>query len=91
MHFCRKKFCCNLFEAIPYIYWTMSPISLLPPPGKILEHLIHELLIKRLEQNNMIDDAKNVFWPKRLTIKTVFQYTSNLYQFLYYNYDTVAV
>ena len=22
MHSCRKKFCCNLFEAIPYIYWT---------------------------------------------------------------------
>ena len=22
MHSCRKKFCCNLFEVIPYIYWT---------------------------------------------------------------------
>ena len=21
---CRKKFCCNLFEVIPYIYWTSS-------------------------------------------------------------------
>ena len=22
MHSCRTKFCCNLFEVIPYIYWT---------------------------------------------------------------------
>ena len=24
MHSYRKKFCCNLFEVIPYIYWTKS-------------------------------------------------------------------
>ena len=22
MHSYRKKFCCNLFEVIPYVYWT---------------------------------------------------------------------
>ena len=26
MHSCRKKFSCNLFEVIPYIYWTKQGV-----------------------------------------------------------------
>ena len=58
----------------------LRPISLLPLPGKVLEHLIHEPLLKHLEDNNMLDNAQNGFRPKRSTTQTVFQYTSDLYQ-----------
>ena len=27
MHSCRQKFCCNLFEVIPYIYWTIGHVG----------------------------------------------------------------
>ena len=58
----------------------LRPISLLPLPGKILEHLIHIPLMQHLERNNMINDLQNGFRPNRSTIQTVFQYTSDLYQ-----------
>ena len=32
----------------------LRPISLLPLPGKVLEHLIHEPLLKHLEDNNIV-------------------------------------
>ena len=69
----------------------LRPISLLPLPGKILEHLIQEPLMSHLEYNHMIDDAQNGFRPKRSTIQTVFQFTSDLYQFINSNLNTTAV
>ena len=69
----------------------LRPISLLPLPGKILEHLIQEPLMKHLEQNHLIDDAQIGFRPKRSTIQTVFQFTSDLYQFINSNLNTIAV
>ena len=69
----------------------LRPISLLPLPGKVLEHLIHDPLQKHLENNNMLNSAQNGFRPKRSTTQTVFQYTSDLYQNLNINKDTVAV
>ena len=54
-------------------------------------HLIHEPLLKHLEENNVLNNAQNGFRPKRSTTQTVFQYTSDLYQNLNLNKDTVAV
>ena len=56
----------------------LCPISLLPLPGKLLEHLIHDPLTKHLEDNKMISEAQNGFRPKHSTTQTVFQYTSDL-------------
>ena len=39
----------------------------------------------------MLDDAQNGFRPKRSTIQTVFQFTSDLYQFINSNSNTIAV
>ena len=69
----------------------LRPISLLPLPGKILEQLIHKPLLEHLKTNNLINNCQNGFRPKRSTMQTVFQYTSELYQNLNSNYDTVAV
>ena len=69
----------------------LRPISLLPLPGKILEHLIHKPLLEHLEDNNLLNNCQNGFRPKRSTTQTVFQYTSELFLNLNSHYDTVAV
>ena len=70
---------------------NLRPISLLPLPGKILEHLIHKPLLEHLEDNNLINNCQNGFRPKRSTTQTVVQYTSELFQNLNSHHDTVAV
>ena len=37
MHSYRKKFCCNLFEVIPYIYWTNRTVFI---KGKSLTEVV---------------------------------------------------
>ena len=69
----------------------LRPISLLPLPGKLMEHIIHKPLMRHLENNNLINMHQNGFRPKRSTIQTVFEYTTDLYQNFNKYKDTVAV
>ena len=69
----------------------LRPISLLPLPGKLLEHLIHKPLMRHLENNHLLNMYQNGFRPKRSTIQTVFEYTTDLYQNYNKNKNTTAV
>ena len=69
----------------------LRPISLLPLPGKILEHILHKLLMNHLELNNLINPCQNGFRPKRSTIQTVFKYITDLYKNLNTNQNTAAI
>ena len=69
----------------------LRPISLLPLPGEILEHILHKLLMNHLEVNNLINPCQNGFRPKRSTIQTVFEYTTDLYKKLNTNQNTTTI
>ena len=69
----------------------LRPISLLPITSKLLEHLMHHQLSHFIEQNNILTNYQNGFRPKRSTIQTVFDFTTNLYQINNSNRDTLAL
>ena len=69
----------------------LRPISLLPLPGKIFEHLIHSQIDCFLEQNNLITKKQNGFRAKHSTIQTVFDFTSDLLNFYNDQLDTIAI
>ena len=69
----------------------LRPISLLPLPGTILEHLIHKPLLEHIKDNNLINNCQKGFRPNSSTTQTLFQYTSELFLNLNSHYDTVAV
>ena len=69
----------------------LRPISLLPLPGKIFEHLIHSQMDSYLENNNLLTVAQNGFRTKHSTIQTIFDYLSELTEAYNNNLDTIAV
>ena len=69
----------------------LRPISLLPLPGKIFEHLIHSQMDSYLENNNLLTVAQNGFRTKHSTIQTIFDYLSELTKAYNNNLDTIAV
>ena len=69
----------------------LRPISLLPLPGKIFEHLIHSQLDSYLENNNLLTAAQNGFRSKHSTIQTIFDYLSDLTNAYNNNLDTITV
>ena len=56
----------------------LRPISLLPLPGKILEHHIHDSLQVHLDNNNLISKFQNGFRKNHSTQQTIFKYTTDL-------------
>ena len=57
---------------------TLRPISLLPLPGKILKHFIHDSLQVYLNNNNLISKFQNGFHKNHSTQQTNFKYTTDL-------------
>ena len=51
----------------------LRPISLLPLPGKILKHFIHDSMQDYLDENNLISKFQN-----HSTQQTIFRYTTDL-------------
>ena len=66
----------------------LRPISLLPLPGKIVEHL---LCTQNLEHNNLLTDKQNGFRSKRLTSQTIFDYTTDLLNNYNSDEETIAI
>ena len=69
----------------------LRPISLLPIPGKLLEHLIYSQLDTFLEQNNLLTEFQNGFRTKRSTIQTIFNFTTDIIQIYNDGNDTIAI
>ena len=55
----------------------LRPISLLPLPGKILEHHIHDSLQIYLDNNKLISKFQNGFRKNHSTQQTIFKYTTD--------------
>ena len=58
------------------------PISLLPMPGKILEHIIHNRISTFCEENTILNENQGGFRKNHSTISTVASFTDNLYEAL---------
>ena len=69
----------------------LRPISLLPLPGKICEHLIHAQIDAFLERNNLITKFQNGFRTKRSTSATIFDYLHDLINNYNRKEDTLAI
>ena len=69
----------------------LRPISLLPLPGKIVEHLIYYQIDKYLEINNLLTNRQNGFRSKRSTTQTIFDYTTDLFNIYNQDNETIAI
>ena len=69
----------------------LRPISLLPLPGKIVEHLLHGQKDKYLEINNLLTDRQNGFRSKRSTTQTIFDHTRDLLHTYNQDDETIAI
>ena len=69
----------------------LRPISLLPLPGKIFEHLIHSQIDQFLEQHNLLTKSQNGFRSNHSTVKTVFDFTSDLINSYNVQSDILAI
>ena len=56
----------------------LRPISLLPLPGKILKHHIHDSLQIYLDNNKLISKFQNGFRKNHSPKRTIFKYTTDL-------------
>ena len=55
------------------------PISLLPVPGKILEKIVHDHLMKFLDVNNILCEKQNGFRPNHSTTNSIIDLTNDIY------------
>ena len=69
----------------------LRPISLLPLPGKICEHLIHAQINSFLERNNLLTKFQNGFRTKRSTVQTIFDYLSDFINTYNNKEETIAI
>ena len=70
---------------------NLRPISLLPLPGKICEHLIHAQIDSFLERNNLLTKFQNGFRTRRSTAQTIFDYLSDLTNTYNKKEETIAI
>ena len=56
------------------------PISLLPMPGKILEHIIHDRLTTHCDINDLLNENQGGFRKGHSTVATVAMFTNNMYK-----------
>ena len=52
---------------------NLRPISLLPVPGKILEHVVHSQISQYIEENEILSIFQHGFRKERSTMSAVFQ------------------
>ena len=69
----------------------LRPISLLPLPGKIVEHLIYTQIDQFLETHALLTDRQNGFRTKRSTVHTIFDFTSDILTSYNDNLDVIAI
>ena len=69
----------------------LRPISLLPLPGKRVEHLLYYQIDKYLEINNLLTDRQNGFRSNRSTTQTIFDYTTELFNIYNQDNETIAI
>ena len=69
----------------------LRPISLLPLPGKIFEHLINMQMDRFLEQHNLFTKFQNGFRSKHSTVQTIFDFMKELITSYNENSDTIAI
>ena len=55
------------------------PVSLLPVPGKILEKLVHDHIMKFFEINNSLCEKQNGFRPNHSTTNSIVDLTNDLF------------
>ena len=67
------------------------PISLLPLPGKIIEKLLHNQLIKHLENNTLLNPKQNGFRKLHNTSDTVFELCYDLSNSMNRKHPTAVV
>ena len=75
----------DLFRCTNY-----RPISLLPLPGKILEHIIHKRLSKFCEDNLLLNENQGGFRKNHSTAATVALFTDNLYTAINHKQYSIA-
>ena len=75
----------------PMGHEDLRPISLLPLPGKICEHLIHAQIDSFLERNNLLTKFQNGFRTKRSTASTIFDYLQDLTSTYNKKEETLAI
>ena len=69
----------------------MRPISLIPLPGKILEHLISSRLKNYLETNNILTENQHGFRKNHSTISAICTLLHNVYTNFHMNKDTYLI
>ena len=55
------------------------PVSLLPVPGKILEKIFHDHLMKFFDDNNSLCEKQNGFRPHHSTTNSIVELTNDIY------------
>ena len=69
----------------------LRPISFLPLPGKIIEHLIYTQIDQFLETHALLTNRQNGFRMKRSTVYTFFDFASDLFTSYNDNLDVIAI
>ena len=69
----------------------LRPISLLPLPRKIVEHLLYTQIDHFLEAHALLTDKQNGFRTKRSTVYTIFDFTSDLLTSYNDNLNVIAI
>ena len=68
----------------------LRPISLLPLPGKVLEHHIHDNIQDYLDREHLLTKFQNGFRKQHSTQQTIFRYTTDLLQYNNSNLTSIA-
>ena len=68
----------------------LRPVILLPIPGKMMEHLVHEKLSTYLEENRVISCEHNGFRKNHVTKDTIFKLLNHIFDNLNKRKSTLA-
>ena len=77
--------------SIPKKATDMRPISLLPLPGKILEHIISKTLKTYLEDSNILSEKQHGFRKKRSTLSAVVTFLHAIYTNIIIGLDSYII
>ena len=70
---------------------NLRPVSLLPPPSKLIEKIVHDRIYTFCNDNNLINKKQGDFRPKHSTISTTAFYIDDLYNAMNNNQTTISV
>ena len=66
---------------------NLRPISLLPIPGKIVEHLIHKKVMSYLDRNHILDENQSGFRTNYSTTSALAAFISSWMTYMNVNYS----